>query len=96
VSALPSLAENPAQQAECAQEDHNRCDDGEHQEGDEEGAASAAALLGEYLCRRLLRRWLSHSAFSTVDVTDVSARAGIFSASGCTIAAVSTITEWFA
>jgi hypothetical protein len=34
-----------------------------YQEGDEEHAASAAALLGEYLCRRLLRR-LSHSAFS--------------------------------
>ena len=65
VSVLPSLAENPAQQAECAEEDHNRGDDGEHQEGDEEGAASAAALLDEYLCRRLLRRWLSHSgAFS--------------------------------
>ena len=81
MSALPSLAENPAQQAECAQEDHNRGDDGEYQEGDDEGAASAAALLGEYLSRRLLRR-LSHSAFSTVDVTDVSARAGIVSASG--------------
>jgi hypothetical protein len=31
-------------------------------EGDEERAASAAALLGEYLCRSLLRR-LSHNAF---------------------------------
>ena len=47
--------------------------------------------LREYLCRRLLRR-LSHSAFSMMDVTDVSARAGIVSASGSTIAAVSTIT----
>jgi len=47
--------------------------------------------LREYLCRRLLGR-LSHSAFSMMDVTDVSARAGIVSASGSTIAAVSTIT----
>src|SRR5215218_8236827 len=71
VFALPSLAKNPAQQAECAEEDHSRGDDGEHQEGDEEGAASAAALLDEYLCRRLLRRWLSHSGgfLSIVDVT---------------------------
>ena len=60
--ALPLLAENPVQQAECAEEDHNRGDDCEHQEGDEEGAASTAALLGEYLCRRRLRR-LGHSAF---------------------------------
>jgi len=30
--------------------------------------------------------------FSTVDITDVSARAGIVGASGSTIAAVSTIT----
>jgi hypothetical protein len=30
-------------------------------------------LLGEYLCRRLLRRWLSHAGlFSAVGVTDVS------------------------
>ena len=73
----------------------HRCDDAEHKEGDEERAASAAALLGEYLCRRLLRR-LSHNAFSTVDVTDVSARAGIVSASDSVIAAVSTITGWLA
>ena len=65
MSALPLLAENPAQQAECAEEDHNRGDDGQHQESDEEGAASAAVLLDEYLCRRLLRRWLSQiGAFS--------------------------------
>ena len=53
-------------------------------------AASAAALLGEYLCLRLLGR-LSHSAFSAVDATDVSARAGIISALGSNMA-VSTIT----
>jgi hypothetical protein len=62
VFALPPLAENPAKQAKCAQENHNRSDDGEHEERDEECAASAAALLGEYLYRWLLRR-SSHGAF---------------------------------
>jgi hypothetical protein len=57
-----------------------------------ECAASAAALLCEYLCRRLLRR-LSHYAFLYGSMKpDVSARAGIISASDSVIAAVSTIT----
>jgi hypothetical protein len=52
-------------------------------------------LLGEYLCRRLLRR-LSHSAFSAVDVTDVSAQAGIGSASGTPSRPCRRSPGWFA
>jgi hypothetical protein len=37
------ILENSREQAEAVQEHHFGGDDGEHQEGDEEGAASAAA-----------------------------------------------------